>query len=438
MTDRLGVRILGDRLESWKDIARYLGRGERTVRRWEEDEGLPVHRLTHARRGSVYAFTKELDQWRDSRRDLVYPRVWALGVLVSVLVLLSSIAWWLARPTPTAARGPDPEAVRLVELAVFAGNAGRTQIETGIRHYQDAVRFDPSYAPAWVGLAVGHFQRIWFAEVKADEAVTQARHEVEEALRLDPTLGLAWSVLAAIDHFFEWNHEQAELKFRKAIQMSPTNAIAHSWLADFLLSMRRFDEARVAYKQAEAVSPPWLVRQRLVRVPPGAEPIAFTGNSNEFSGNRRLAIAEYQRALDSEPTFGLGLHFLGRALIAEGEYEQGMGYLRRANDALGQVSFSLGDLGYGLARGGQRPEAERLRNDLIQRRIDGYFPAFPIATIELGLGNTEAAMDWLERAAEEHNLGFYLPSVDPHFDRVREHPRFQAVMKRVNLDRVGP
>jgi hypothetical protein len=62
---------------------------------------------------------------------------------------------------------------------------------------------------------------------------------------------------------------------------------------------------------------------------------------------------------------------------------------------------------------------------------------FPIAVIELGLGDVEAAMGWLERAADEHNLGFYLPSVDPNFDAVRGHPRFKAVMKRANLDRAG-
>jgi hypothetical protein len=58
-------------LESWKEIAAFLNRSERTVRRWEEREGLPVHRLAHDKRGSVYAFTRELDEWRESRRQLV-------------------------------------------------------------------------------------------------------------------------------------------------------------------------------------------------------------------------------------------------------------------------------------------------------------------------------------------------------------------------------
>ena len=57
----------GRRLESWKEIAAYLGRDVTTVRRWERREGLPVYRILHSKLGSVYAYTTELDAWRDSR-----------------------------------------------------------------------------------------------------------------------------------------------------------------------------------------------------------------------------------------------------------------------------------------------------------------------------------------------------------------------------------
>ena len=56
-----------DRLDSWKAIARYLGRSVRTVRRWEQQHALPVHRLMHQAKASVFAFRRELDDWRDAR-----------------------------------------------------------------------------------------------------------------------------------------------------------------------------------------------------------------------------------------------------------------------------------------------------------------------------------------------------------------------------------
>ena len=59
------------RLDSWKEVASYLGRSEKTVRRWEQSEGLPVHRLLHEKRGSVYGYTDELDAWREGRRAAI-------------------------------------------------------------------------------------------------------------------------------------------------------------------------------------------------------------------------------------------------------------------------------------------------------------------------------------------------------------------------------
>src|SRR5215813_11197614 len=56
-----------DRLDSWKEIAKYLKRSVRTVRRWEADESLPVHRHLHHNSGTVYAFKSELDAWLASR-----------------------------------------------------------------------------------------------------------------------------------------------------------------------------------------------------------------------------------------------------------------------------------------------------------------------------------------------------------------------------------
>lgn len=64
-------RPASDRLDSWKEIAAYLRRSERTVRRWEQREGLPTHRHEHHRRASVYAYRRELDQWWETRGSTV-------------------------------------------------------------------------------------------------------------------------------------------------------------------------------------------------------------------------------------------------------------------------------------------------------------------------------------------------------------------------------
>jgi tetratricopeptide (TPR) repeat protein len=426
-----------DRLESWKEIAAFLNRSERTVRRWEEKEGLPVHRLAHDKRGSVYAYTWELERWRESRRQLVDAepadvaparashvagmlRRVVLGVVVAVVTAAS--VWMLTRPGRPMPRQRNPEAVRLAQLANFGVNAGRVQVETGIKYYQDAIRLDPEYAPAWIGLAAAHFVQIWFAEVPALEASTRARRDIQRAMEINPRLGQSWRVLAGISHYVDWDHRTAEAQIRKAQELAPHDPAAFSWLGDFLVDMRRFDEARTFYKRAQEVSPRWL------------EPITFLGNVHYFTGHPDLAIVEYQRVLESEPSYGLANHFLGRAYLAMGQHEKALLQLRKSNELLGQVPMSEADLGYALAVGDQRAGAEAVLGRMLKRRADGYYPAFAISEIHLGLGNTDAALEWLERAADDRHMGFYLPSVDPLYDSVRSHPRFRKLLQRINLD----
>jgi Tol biopolymer transport system component len=107
-----------DRLDSWKEIASYLSRGERTVQRWEREEGLPVHRLTHQKQGSVFAYKEELDAWWESRRSRletngqtaeVKPpsRRWVVPGIVACVALLVALGAWLwprSPSTPTSAR----------------------------------------------------------------------------------------------------------------------------------------------------------------------------------------------------------------------------------------------------------------------------------------------------------------------------------------------
>jgi TolB-like protein len=80
--------VPGDRLESWKEIAAYLKRSVRTVRRWETEEGLPVHRHMHRTLGSVYAYKSELDAWRETARQRPeLQRTTAAGAITSIAVL---------------------------------------------------------------------------------------------------------------------------------------------------------------------------------------------------------------------------------------------------------------------------------------------------------------------------------------------------------------
>lgn len=100
-----------EQLESWKEIAAYLGRGVRTVVRWEKSEGLPVHRHLHERRSSVFAYKSEIDAWWESRRSAldaestqtqsatppVRPRRWSM---LAASIVTVGLGLWFLRSAP--------------------------------------------------------------------------------------------------------------------------------------------------------------------------------------------------------------------------------------------------------------------------------------------------------------------------------------------------
>ena len=336
-----------------------------------------------------------------------------LGALLGGLLL----AWWPG----VSATVPNPEALRAYKQAEFAANAGRVQIQSGIRYYQEAIRLDPAFAEAWSGLASAHFAQTWFADVPAKETMAQARREAQRAMRLDPSLSGPWRVLGAISHYYDWDHAAAERQFRKAIELDPDSGVALSWFAEFLIDLGRFDEAAAYVRRSHEATPRWL------------EPITVSGNVHAFTGHPALAIAEYRRALAIEPNFGLANHFLGQAFLATGEHQNAIEQLRRSNDLMGQVPFTLGALGHALAVTGARDQAEEILVELMEKRQQGFYPAFPIAAIHMGLGRREAALDWLERASQERHMGYYLPSIDPTYEPLRSDARFKTLMQRMNL-----
>jgi len=386
----------------------------------------------------VYAYAQEMNEWRDSRRQLVdaagpeplQPVAGAggrrarliLAASVAVVAFAGAIGFWLTdRPAASASKSsPNPEAVRAVQRAYFAANAGRAQIQSGIRYYQEAIRLDPAYAVAWSGLATAHLALTWFGEDPAAETMAKAKMEAQEALRLNPESASGLRVLGFAAHYLDWDHATAERYFRRALELDP-NAVVLSWFGDVLTNLRRFDEARTYYRRAQDASPRWL------------EPASFAANLHVLMGNPDLAIADHQQVLEIEPNYGLGKHYLGRAYLAKGDYTKAIEQLRKSSELLGHVPFSLGDLGYALAVSGNHTEARRMLDDLTGRRARGYYPAFPIAQIHLGLGDTRSALDWLDKAADERHMGFFFPSADLTYGVLHSEPRFRALMQRLNL-----
>src|SRR5271165_476631 len=143
----------GSRLESWGEIAAYLRRDVRTVQRWERDEALPVHRHQHRERGTVYAYTGEIDRWYKERRSRPEPepeppappepappapqesvlrKKWAVWLALTALILVLAYVKGL----PSIARYYNNRGVQLQRSR---------QIKAAIEDYQWAIRLNSGY-----------------------------------------------------------------------------------------------------------------------------------------------------------------------------------------------------------------------------------------------------------------------------------------------------
>src|SRR5437899_2339758 len=146
-----GAGTQGRRLESWKEIAAYLGRDVTTVRRWEKREGLPVHRLHHSKLGSVYAYATELDAWRDERaptdakeapdarreteavRSGAHPRT-AVLLAALVLALGAGLIWIVRERTPIqpASANGGIRSLAVLPLQNFSGSPEQDYLSDGM------------------------------------------------------------------------------------------------------------------------------------------------------------------------------------------------------------------------------------------------------------------------------------------------------------------
>ena len=349
--------------------------------------------------------------------------------LGDALVLESEVAQAIAQRVQVTVTGQErarlaavppvaPEVYESYLKGAFGKSNNRNEIETSIGYFEEAIRKDPTFAPAYVGLAFAYddLATVVLPEEVRPKAISAAR----KALELDPDLADAHALLGEM-HQLQWQWAEAQAEYKRALELNPNDAAAHLGLANWLLCQGRTEEALV-----------WSRRAREL------DPLGVTGLSNGwilFNARRYdEAIGELRSVLAVHSDYATAHWFLGSALIAVGRSDEAITALDKAVSLSGGSPAVIGTLVSAYAQSGRRTEALRLVGELKRRQRRNYVPAEAFVDAYLGLGERDQAFAWLDRAYREHSGILQILKVHPFFDPVRNDPRFVDLVHRVGLD----
>jgi len=325
-------------------------------------------------------------------------------------------------PRVPARRTPSVAAYGWYLKGRYAWNQ-RTQasVNEAIGYFEKAIAADPDYAAAYSGLSDSYALSLDYRSVPVAEAFAHAETYARRALALDDSVAEAHASLAWSVFIYDWDWETSGREFRRAIELDPRYATAHQWYAFWLVAHRRFDEAVAEILRAaelDAVS---------ISIRRGVGWIYY------YARQFGEACRHFRRAIEMNPTSDESYRVLGLALAGLQVWDEAEAAMREAIAISGGAPYNIAMLGYVLGRSGRREEAAAVLDELAEKKQDGYVSPIAFATVYLGLGDQERALDFIEEGYRERRGWMAYLQVNPVADAVRDHPRFAALVAKMKL-----
>jgi len=295
-------------------------------------------------------------------------------------------------------------------------------IRKGIDYFDQAIAADPKYALAYVGLAMAYAELAigqGWDDLSPAEAHRRAREAAATALAIDPELGEAHSVLGLILFTQDYDWEHAEAEFKRALELNPGAADIYDHYGWLCGSLERWDEALALVKRAEELDP-------LMHRSDVASTLLRAGRYHE-------ALEAAKQAIKFDPQHGRSNSTLGWSLINLGRIDEGLSSIERAVTLNPGNTMYLAQLAEACAIAGRTSRARELLHELEEMAKDHYVSPYYFAYVYTGLGEADRAMDFLERAYAERAGSVYGIKGSFLFAPLRRHPRFQALLAKMNL-----
>jgi len=433
------------RLTTWKQIASFVGRDERTVKRWEETRGLPVRRLPGNGRASVFAYEHELQAWLDgiskqemdppdvpvvSERPL--PNIWAVRSLIAlatagIFVLAALLGlWWLR-----SSNGSDVPGTRDAAAAEYYQSGlhdWQTRTPSGLARavtdFNNAIRRDPRFAEAFVGLANTYNLMREFTTMPASEAYAKAADAATRAIAIKPSLASAHSALAFTRFYWRRDVSGASREFQRAIALDPNSATAHHWYATFLMTVGDVPAARTQIEQAARLDPE------------SAAILTDKGLILFYAGEMRQSLVLLRQMESDQPLFASPHLYLSAIYLVQGD---DAGYLRELkleaealHDANGAALATSGTSG--LRSGGHSGMLRAQLATHLAAYSNGGDTAYAIAQTYALLGDQHNALAYLSASLSRQEPEIAGMKINPLLASLRGTREFQRLLHFSGLD----
>ena len=299
-------------------------------------------------------------------------------------------------------------------------------MKRAIESFERATVADPTYSLAWANLAMAYGSSPLNSDVDPRRVFPRVREAAVRAVAASPDLAEAQHALGNVNWTFEWDWPAAEAAFRRAIQLDPSYSLVQLILAHLLSQTGRHAEAEPFMRRARELDP--------------LNPLSYALSSQVSFQARDYASAlqHANRAIALDQEFWIGHQMRGQALEELGDHDLALKALATAARLSGQNSKPISLTGYILGRSGRAAEARDLLGALEMASRQRYVPPYALALVHAGLGDADAAFEWLDRAFAARDVHLMFLTVDAKWDRYRTDPRFGDLLARCGFTAIGP
>jgi tetratricopeptide (TPR) repeat protein len=256
----------------------------------------------------------------------------------------------------------------------------------------------------------------------AKEAYPSVKQSAERALAIDPENADALVALARVKAEYDRDYAGAEADYKRIIQQNPNHPYAYGGYSELLMALGRLDEALEMTRRNQELDPQ------------GVEAVHRAAWIHYAMRKPEMAIPAWKRSIELSPQNPTSFDQLGMTHELAGQADEAFARYQEAAATGGRTDDFLNAMRRAYESKGLKGYWEkRLELETREEEEAGIYFTYNRAKLHARVGNTKETLDWLEKAAEEHNSRLMFIGVEMEFDKVRSEPRFQELLKEARL-----